>query len=282
MRRLPEPRLYAPWTKGVYDVAPNLRPLGTERALEFDSQWPRIRANKERQIPERVLRDGLDPIVAEAAVRALAERASTEWPSLFTLGERLACHLTGESVLLSAEGLDRLAMNLPCDLAIVRLEDDRDWNTYLHVCAPSHWRPEEKIGRSFVATHAPIPHFERVNAASRGLVEAMVTRGPWVRYVWGLETDSELDHHPDRAPCRDFATKPFVVRIERQVTLPLPEHDAAIFLIGTGFVERSTILADESLWRPLKAALNGMSPQAREYKGLTQGFDDLMRQLDKS
>jgi hypothetical protein len=170
-------------------------------------------------------------------------------------------------------------MNLPCDLAIVKRDDRRDWSAYLHVCQPSHWRPEEKIGQPFIATHAPIPHFDKVNAAAPKLVEAMVSRGPWVRFVWGFETDTELDHHPDRAPGRAFATKPFVARVERQVLLPLPQHDDSIFLIGVGFVTKEAILLDESLWRPLRLALEGMSPQAREYKGVAAEFEGLVAQF---
>lgn len=277
--RLPPPIRYTPWLKGQYDVAPNLKLLGDEKAFEFDTLWPRIRENKERSVAGRVLRSELDEATAEATVRVLAERLAKEWPSFFSLGEELECRLTGERVPMSADGLDLLAMNLPCDLAIVKQDGDRDWNAYLHVSQPSHWRPEEKIGLPFVATHVPIPHFEKVNAAAPKLVEAMVSRGPWVRFVWGFETDTELDHHPDRATGRSFNTKPFVVRTERQVLLPLPQCGASIFLIGVGFIDRGTILADAGLRCPLRAALVGMSPQAREYKGVSAEFEGLLAQF---
>lgn len=256
--------------------------MGEERAIEFDTLWPRIRANKEKAVPGRVLRHDLDHATAEAVVRTLAIRAAYEWPEYFALGETLACRLTGDPVPLGPDGLDTMAMNLPCDLAVLRREGSRDWSAYLHVSAPSHWRPEEKIGLPFVATHAPIPHFEKVNAAAKGLIEAMVSRGPWVRFVWGFESDEELDHHPDRAPGRAFDERPFVVRVERQVLLPLPEHGASIFLIGVAFVERKAIMGTEALWRPLRAALVGMSPQARAYKGVSEGFEALMAQFPRS
>ena len=276
---LPPPVLHTPWLKGIYEVAPNLRPLGEERAIEFDTLWPCVRANKERAVPGRVLRHDLDDETAEAIVREIAARAAREWPEYFSLDRALECHLTGERVSLDAGGLDTMAMNLPCDLAIVRRAAERDWTAYLHVCAPSHWRPEDKIGQPFVATHAPVPHFDKVSRAAKGLVEAMVARGPWVRFVWGMETDREPDHHPDRARERRFDRHPFVVRVERQVLIPLPEHDASIFLIGIAFVDRETVLAEERLWRPLRAALLRMSPQARAYKGVEEGFGGLMAQF---
>ncbi|RYG19713.1 DUF3445 domain-containing protein [bacterium] len=279
MFALPSPIRYTPWLKGQYDVAPNLKLLGDEKAFEFDTLWPRIRENKERLVLGRVLRSELDEATAEATVVALAQRLVREWPEFFILGEVIECRLTGERVPLRAEGLDLLATNLPCDLAIVKQAEGRDWTAYLHVSQPSHWRPEEKIGQPFVATHAPIPHFEKVNAAAPKLIDAMISRGPWVRFVWGFETDTELDHHPDRAPGRSFNTKPFVVRTERQVLLPLPEHGASIFLIGVGFVDGHEVLADDALWRPLKAALLGMSPQARDYKGVAEEFEGLLAQF---
>ncbi len=281
MASLPPPRLHTPWVRGVYEVAPNLRPLGEEPAFEFDTLWPRIRANKETGTSGRVLRHNLDTATAKAVVRELASRAAREWPDFFTLGETLECHLSGEKVPLDADGLQALAMNLPCDLALVRRKDKQDWTAYLHVCAPSHWRPEEKIGQPFVATHASVPHFEKVNRAAPGLVDAMVARGPWVRFVWGVESDDDLDHHPDRAPGRTFAERPFVVRVERQVLIPIPEREASIFLIGVAFVQKETVLAHESLWRPLRAALEGMSPQARDYKGVAEGFEALIGQFPR-
>ena len=72
------------------------------------------------------------------------------------------------------------------------------------------------------------------------------------------------------------------MRVERQVLIPLPEREASIFLIGVAYVERETILADEALWRPLRDALLGMSPQARAYKGIAEGFDGLMAQFPTS
>lgn len=262
-------------------MAPGLKLLGDDKAFEFDTLWPRVRANKER-VAERFLRAELDDATAEAVVRVLSSRLAEEWPEYFVLADVLECRLTGERVVQSAEGLDLLAMNLPCDLAIVKRAEGRDWNAYLHVVQPSHWRPEEKIGRPFVATHAPIPHFERVNAAAPKLVDAMITRGPWERFVWGMETDEDLDHHPDRCEERDFAALPFVVRFERQVLIPLPEFEASIFLIATGFVSKEEVLGDEGLWRPLRAALEGMSPEARKYKGVDGQFDALMGQFGRA
>ena len=77
-----------------------------------------------------------------------------------------------------------------CDLAVMRAEgekqDFRDWLASIHLCAPSHWAAEDKIGLPFTAIHAPIPHIEKVNAAAESLVRAMIHRGPYVRFVWGF------------------------------------------------------------------------------------------------
>ncbi len=279
MSSLPPPIRYTPWLKGQYEVAPGLKLLGDEKAFEFNTLWPQIRANKERPNPGQFLRADLDDATAAATVKNLAHRLADEWPEYFVLSKTLDCLLTGESVPLNASGLDLLAMNLPCDLAIVKRDGARDWNAYLHVVQPSHWRPEDKIGHPFIATHAPIPHFEKVNAAAPKLVDAMITRGPWVRFVWGLETDLDLDHHPERATPRNFATNPFVVRFERQILIPLPDQEASIFLIATGFVSKEEILTDETLWLPLKAALESMSPESRKYKGVADQFEALMAQF---
>lgn len=96
---------------------------------------------------------------------------------------------------------------------------------------PSRWAPESKFGRSFFAIHEEIPGFERANAGTAGLVAAIVERGPYVRFVWSLETTRQLNLHPEVAPERDFGSGEWIARVERQVALPFPEWNASAFLI---------------------------------------------------
>jgi len=155
----------------------------------------------------------------------------------------------------------------------------------VHVSFPSGWRPEHVAGTSFRAIHGPVPGFpgpsrtaeeeaarleeERVReAASRSMMDAMVKRGPYVRFVWTVCADATLDHHPD-AGLRAPKTRITHFRVERQLTWPFPDVDASLFVIRT-FVYPVEALGAERC-RTLAAALTNMPPEIRRYKGLDDG-----------
>src|SRR5690606_26993933 len=65
------------------------------------------------------------------------------------------------------------------------------------VCLPSGWRPESTYGASFAAIHAPVPDFADDQRAAASMVDSMIERGPYLRFVWTVAADDELDHHPE-------------------------------------------------------------------------------------
>ncbi len=165
---------------------------------------------------------------------------------------------------------DSLARQVQEDLVIVRTAGDRDWVAAGHVCFPSGWDPLEKVGQSFDEVHAPVPGMTRGNG--RKMAEAMVRSGPFERYVWSLVFSEDLNGHPKRPKAAFDPRSPAVwVRVERQVTVPLPEVDAALFVLQYALVGHGEIDAPA-----LTAALESMPPEARVYKGLGDCFGDVI------
>ena len=150
----------------------------------------------------------------------------------------------------------------------LREPDGRDRAIGVYVCFPSQWRPERILGWSFRRIHDPIPDFADHEAAARSLVTAMVERGPYVRFVWTLVAHGELDHHPDDGPGTRFepGAREGWLRVERQVTVPFPEPQAALFLIRTYLYPFSTLLPDERVM--LAEAVRAMPRSTALYKGL--------------
>ena len=251
--------------KGVYDVSPGLRPFGTDFGngeldqvlFQKDREFDRYIANKQRCLethPERhLLEHELSPETRLAAAELIAQHTGIQSRSLIQLG-----------------------MQVQEDLAIVQTDGDRDFLAWLFVCSPSHWRPETKIGRSFFEVHQPIPGFERVNAAAGGMVKAMVEKGPWVRFVWGLETCDDLNLHPDATEPRDFS-QPLYIRTERQITWPLPEVHAALFSIRVSVRPVSVLTQEER--QALARAIESMNKDALDYKGIGPHRDHLVPQI---
>ena len=276
------------------------------RLFQIDSDFPRFRANKAAARKERTgkyacFTPGFDRIAPEVC-RLVAVRLFVEYPDYFDLrmatggaGEVL-CHLTGERLCFDREmrlievggikpgevpyqnAFDALSSQVPEDLAVVALpEGESDKNVALHVTAPSHWAPEEKIGASFLATHAPVPHFERVGTASAALLETVRTRPPVVRFNWGIEFTDRLNLHPEPPPGTDAQewnrrrvrpsdACPVFLRVERQVLWGMESARAVLFAIRV-YVRPVTRLA-ASERDALHRTLVSMPEATRLYKGL--------------
>jgi len=309
------PAKYFPWTKGVYEVAPALRPFGTDfgngeadqRLFQLDDEFERYAENKRSALRERrgkyVRAFRLSREVERAAIDLIVTKLASDYPDTYRAGfegdHRALSELNEEGEeaktwVLPALGkgtqspsLDLLARLIQEDIALVSTEADLDWVSYLHLCSPSHWAAEEKIGRPFTDVHAPIPGFERVNAAAAGIVDAMVNKGPFVRFVWGVESDDHLNHHPEAPEGIDqdewwgrlFDQGRFWVRTERQVIWGLPAARASLFSIRVGFVPDTVVMSDAALRESLLKGVLSMTPEGRAYKGLDTHWDRLLKLL---
>ncbi|GAB4455817.1 MAG: DUF3445 domain-containing protein [Armatimonadaceae bacterium] len=318
---LPAPAFYFPIRNGRYDTSPNLFRFNTAfgngaadgRLLQIDRDFARYRANKIacrlERFPKYVAAADLDPDTAEAVARLLCVRAAVEYPDLFSLemGQAgagvLECRLTGERIVLDArmrladEGnsyrdtLDALCCQIQEDIAVVRRDPDRgDWIAYLHLCAPSFWGAEEKVGKSFTAAHLPVPDFGKVSAAAHALMETIIHRGPFVRFTWGIALDNRLNQHPKPPPgilsagdlrnSFDPTQSPVYFRVERQTLWGIPEVEAFLFTIRVYVYDISDVYADEQRRQTLRSALSSMSPEAEAYKGLQKIRSQIIAGLD--
>ena len=231
---LPAPARYFPLDKGVYEVAPGLRPLGTSfgngaadaRVFQIDREYGMFRTNKLACRTERLSKyhavSEFKPEVAGRVARFMADKLVSEHPQWFSWapGERrrLDCRLSGESLYFTpdfqldrvdgaapspayASAFDALCCQVQEDAAVVSADESgADRVCALHLCSPGYWAAEEKIGKNFFAVHAPVPGIEKVNSAAAAIVRMMIERGPVVRFVWGFTTDRRLNHHPEPPP----------------------------------------------------------------------------------
>jgi hypothetical protein len=164
------------------------------------------------------------------------------------------------------------------DAAVVRrLPDGSDVATLLHVCFPSRWVPEALLGVSFRSIHRPVPGFAETDAFASSMLQAMIERGPFVRFVWTLCADDALDHHPEQGTHTPWPeAERGWLRVERQVTVGFPRLDAALFLI------RTYRYAFESLGAQRRArlarAVDAMPESVSRYKGIA-GHEIRIREL---
>lgn len=311
---LPKPARYFPLEKGIYEVAPGLSPLGAsfgngaadEKMFQIDVEFERYRQNKISCRLERLekyfLTRDFDLGTERAVSRFLAARLQVEYPDFFKYKDStLDCLLTGDKLEFNDDfdlvgertespndppfqsAFDALCSQIQEDVAVLRVAPDkRNWLAALHLCSPSHWAGEEKIGKDFFAIHAPVPGIEKVNQASAQLVDAMVYKGPFVRFVWALDSSRRLNQNPFPPPGvsqdawkRKLSTDgDFFIRIERQVIFGLPEVGASIFTIRVSFIDGGEVRSDAQYRAALRAAIVSMSPESRRYKGVPASFEE--------
>jgi hypothetical protein len=155
---------------------------------------------------------------------------------------------------------------------------------YLDVAFPSGWDPGVMAGASFERLHEPVPHGGPLLRSTPAVAAALVQKGPFVRYVWSVASGSGLSRHP-RQP-RPTPRPPWLasltLRVERQTTLPLPEHDAALFLIRVYVTPLRTVLTSSARRAALAEALRSMDDALLRYKGLDGFVTPLLAELAAS
>ena len=215
----PQAATYFPLDSGRYEVKTGLHKLGTDFGNgKVDTNIFQLDANldHDRHVKLAARRERLSKyyqvhrytpkvagVIADFIVRCLAK----EHPRYFAVEHLsrqrrvLHCALTDETLLFDADmrlieataevyppytsSLDSLACQIQEDLAVVRLAR-HDWLSAIHLCYPNHWAAEAKIGRNFVTIHSPVPGIDKIGAKADALVKAIIYKGPYVRFVWGL------------------------------------------------------------------------------------------------
>ena len=193
-----------------------------------------------------------------------------------------ARHGAASARAAATRALDALALALQEDLVVMTRDRPGDGGraAYLHVVAASGWDPGQHAGSSFARLHAPVPHRAPLDAAAAALVDALVARGPFVRYVWSLAPDDAPSRHPRRAaPPSAVPPEDLWYRVERQTTLPIPEADAFAFLIRVYAAPLAQVVADPERRAAVAAAVASMDAELLAYKGLVGPRDALLAWL---
>ncbi len=271
------PARYFPVDRKPLHMRPRLQPFGSDcghgaldaRYFQLDEQLPHYLASK-RPDRYRIAQGSASEDAAHRAVLAFAEEtAIRELPGFRPRSGDFASRYTA----ISAEAPEDFVVQL-------RDRDGRDRTIASYVSFPSRWRPEEILGRSFWQIHEQVPDFADADAAARSLVDAMVERGPYLRFVWTVCSDGELDHHLDESAATHFGpeTREGWLRIERQVTVPFPAEGASLFLIRTYLRAFGTLDPEER--ETLRIALDCLPAATARYKGLEGCLEHAMRLLE--
>ena len=291
---LPDIPRYRPFHKGIYTTTPSLIPLGTDFGngaldaipLQLDKGTAALIANKHQIQTYRplILMSNISESVAASAIQQLSDErdiAQTAVGDVYPDTTQLH-GIWRETTSALESRFTALSLAIGEDIAIVEIDSEgNDRNTLMSIAAPSRWAPEEKIGRSFVATHTPVPNMEKTLAVAAKLQQMLLERGPFVRFTWGISTTPALDTHPSVTE-PPYAGGDAWLRTERQVIRRIPEHQAFLFTIRVMVEPLSDIRKSITDASALAAALRSMDEKSRIYKSVDGHVDALCAYLLES
>jgi len=312
---LPKPAIYRPFLSGNYSVAPGLHSLETDfgngladgRIFQLDEKYDHFIKNK-----KSCRREGIEKYYARTGepantqieiTRFIARRLSIEYPEFLHFTESGSCReltnrLTETQLQWDCDGtslsnpsylsvFDALADQVPEDLAIWQKTDRGDYISTIHLCAPNHWSPDEKVGKPFSLVHQPVAEMEQLRQRYQPMLNSLLKPKTWVRFAWGLSTDQRLNHHPEpplgteeaewEGRTFDRKNPQLYVRTERQTLTGFPEVQAVLFTIRTYFTDIRELTTKELL--ALSEAIKSMSVATLRYKGLQSEHDLIIEWL---
>ncbi len=168
----------------------------------------------------------------------------------------------------------QLALTVQEDLVLMH----RDTLEAAWVCFPSGWNPGEKIGKSFVEIHQPVPGIDPISSRAPNLTRAMI-QGRFSRYVWGIKDNPNLSQHPslnlDKTPELYF-------RAERQVSVGIPELERFWFLIRIYHVPLEQVLTTLERCTLLAKSVETMPNDLLEYKNMSHLKARILSQIEKT
>jgi len=247
-----------------FDATPALHALAAHAAAEH----PQALAWNGRRAEAR----GLATAVEDDAPQQLASGS-------FGLGDEIARCLHGLPAGWRLAGL--LSLAFAEDFAVV---DGADATIpWLAVALPSHWAPEEKIGRHFAEVHAPVADNRLLLAASDSLTRLVTGAERWERFVWNVVRSPRLHGHPDRLDSAPWRAEDWPAgawwRTERQTFIPIPASGQAVFTILVETQPLAQAIATPERAGKLHAAIASMSPAVLDYRGLVGVREPLLAGL---
>lgn len=187
---------------------------------------------------------------------------------VFGLGDEITRCLHGLPAQWRLAGL--LSLAFAEDFAVVNGDDGSI--PWLAVALPSHWAPEEKVGRHFAEVHAPVADNALLLKASDSLMRLVCGVERWERFVWNVTDQPRLHAHPahmDTLRWTNTAIGHAWFRSERQTFIPVPSARQAVFTILVKVEPLSAVLTTAARAQSLHDAIASMSPAVLAYRGLT-------------
>jgi hypothetical protein len=252
-----------------------LAPLALARADGFDAlpALLALAAHAAREHPAAFTWDGARAAAPPLGVALHGSEVVDTSRGSFGLGTELGRCLRGLAPEWRLAGL--LALAFAEDIAIV--DGERATIPWIAACLPSHWAPQDKVGRHFAAVHGPVADNALLVRAGEHLMRMVCGHERWERFVWTVTRWPRLNAHPAVVDDAPWPADAFAhaessrawFRSEHQTFIPLPERAQALFTIGVDSVPLAHAIDTTEKAARLHDAIASMSDAVLAYRSLT-------------
>jgi hypothetical protein len=292
---------YFPFERDDYALTMNARLLPLDRLIEIDPAHYRQQVDEKAAILDSDHRYYCQtpPATVAACWEALElllpnlvrhypdhfalDRDGAEWCWTNRLLGTTTAFTPGDAATLPLSPLDWLGRQVQEDLLIMDAAAPGVPLVAGQLCFAADWCLDDKLGRSFLAIHDPVPGFSdgRVGRSAALLMQRLRAGAPTGRIGWAFTADGTLNHAPRLAAnWRDGAAPIDAanagarchLRLERQTFSCLPRTGALLFTIHTYVAPVEAVIAEEpDRARRLAGVVRTMPEEMRRYKGMA-GF----------
>jgi len=304
---------YLPFLTGKYSTAPGLisiekNPVPSEKFIfQLDDTYYSYIDNKSNCRKEDIYKyycvAQLLPSTISSVNKYIVQQLCKEYPHIFIFKEEgdnfsLQNTLLKETLLWKNDWIDienkkyqslfdALCCQVQEDLAVVQINGEDNYLTAIHLCSPNHWSPTEKCGQNFEAIHVPVPGMDKTMQQHPKMLSAIIQKGPFTRFAWGIATDERLNHHPTppagvdndywNGRLKGDGSTKFYIRTERQNLVGFAEENAFLFTIRTYFYDIDELDKTEKdlLWE----AIETMPHESKLYKGVDKMEEELRKKM---
>lgn len=202
---------YLPFLTGRYSTAPGLiaiekNPVLSEKFIfQVDDEYNHYIDNKaacrKEDIHKYYCTSALLPGTISRVNEYMARQLTKEYPQHFTLqasGDGFSLHnkIVNETIYWKKDWIninndkyvslfDGLCSQVQEDVAVVQMQNGKDWLTAIHLCSPNHWSPTEKCGKNFEVIHTPIPGMDKTMQQHPKMLSAIVQKGAFYKICLG-------------------------------------------------------------------------------------------------
>lgn len=296
---------YFPFDDDLWAMTMGVRPLGDAPLIEVDVQ----RYETEIALKQAQLGDDhrfyfqaqpRTEAMQWEAVELLLPNLARHYPQHFRL-EIQGAHWTwcnrllgsttsfqlGDRTALPYKPLDWLGRHVQDDLLLLDGNQPSVPLVAGQLCFANVWSLNDKLGKSFLAIHDPIPRFgTAIGQPAQLLMERLKAGRPVWRVNWAVKASDQLNlpPHIDETQWKAAVTVENAgvrcfFRVERQMLARLERTNAILFTVHTYLVPISE-LAQSPQWKQrLWGVLQSTPPDVLAYKGITPFVEPLKQYL---